>query len=114
MTEQQKQQNDGISWKELRPWVYGIVLGLVVGPLAANLLGLQVSSSTMRERVHDAVVNDRAHYCAELVRQHHDGPVSRLARNEISDLAERYGAPLWKKTIDSEVAYECTSLLDKS
>jgi hypothetical protein len=45
-----------------------LVVGLIAGPIISNLLGWQVSSSTMEEEVGAAVVEQQALFCEERAR----------------------------------------------
>jgi hypothetical protein len=45
-----------------------LVVGLIAGPIISNLLGWQVSNSTMEEEVGAAVVEQQALFCEERAR----------------------------------------------
>ena len=43
-------------WEEIKPVVFALVLGLVVGPFISNMIGWQVTSGTSEEQVRASVV----------------------------------------------------------
>lgn len=89
------------------------VVGLFIGPAISTALGWQVSSDTLREQVHEAIVTQQAAVCEMRVREHVEN-VAALEADERIKLAKRYAVLPWDQSVDSEVVNRCYSDMDKA
>jgi len=93
-----------------KPFVFGLVVGLLVGPLVSGLMGWQVSSAFLTRSVRNAVVTQQVDFCKMRV-------LANVKNPEKLDYTARYAvAEQWAKlpgttAADSDVVSACTDQL---
>lgn len=106
MDQEQKQAR----WAWVKPTLWGLVVGLIVGPAISGYFGWQVLSSTDHQNVQNAVYNQEAHTCALLARQHVPD-TSKLDYTKRRNLAEKYAKLPWDTSDSYRVVDACSNAL---
>ena len=97
-------------WAWVKPGLGGLVIGLIAGPALSGYFGWQVLSSTDKQDVKTAVVDQEAKTCALLARQHVT-ETSALDYNKRRDLAEKHAKLPWDDSGDYRVVDACSDAL---
>lgn len=50
-------------WETTKPLIFAFAIGLIVGPLASNYIGWQVTSRTADAEIHAGIVEQQALFC---------------------------------------------------
>lgn len=100
-------------WAEMRPWVLGLGIGLVAGPIISAIAGFQVRSSTALAATHASVVEQQAAFCAERARgaQAAAGATGVLDWQKRNDLARIWAPMPGNAAADPDVVFGCSNLL---
>ncbi len=97
-------------WAEVKPVVFGAVIGLIAGPILSGYLGFQVRSSSAQAAAHSAMVEMQADICS--FRAHRDTPATTaLGWQAQNDLARSHAAMPGSEVVDPEVVYACAGKL---
>jgi hypothetical protein len=95
-------------WTRRKPFIMGLVVGLLAGPLVSGIMGWQVTSAFLQRSVHTAIVAQQVGFCEFRARAAVKDP-------EKLDYTARYAlAELWAKmpgqtATDSDVVSGCTN-----
>ena len=95
-------------WTAKKPVIFGIVIGLLVGPLISGIMGWQVSSAFLKREVHAAVVKQQVAFCEMRAK----AAVKNLDKLEYSaryDVAKAWATLPGQSEADSDVVSGCTN-----
>ena len=103
----------GTRWESMKPVVLGMIAGLIIAPIFSGAMGWQVTSTTMRKKVHSAVVEQQVNFCIARARAAVEDP-SKLEYTARNKLAKKWAIMPWLTSADSEVISGCTNGLAES
>jgi len=96
-----------------KPQIIALVVGLLLGPFISGMAGWQVTSSTLRDTVERAVVQQQVKFCEVRAR----ADVADLTKLEYSaryKLAEKWAKMPWQSEAQSDVISGCSNGLADS
>lgn len=79
-------------WRVLKPIAFGVVGGLIAGPILTGLLGFQIRTSTAEAAVRAGVVEQQASFCQERARASLPADAPRMDWSRGYDLARQWAA----------------------
>ena len=94
------------TWQFLKPLIFSLVIGLVVGPLASVSLGWMVWRGTAKAQVRASFVEQGAAYCAAQVRSHVKNP-SALNFEDRNAHAMKWTSASGEGAPDVDIARAC-------
>jgi hypothetical protein len=97
-------------WEAVKPMVFALAIGLVVGPIISNMMGWQVTSGTAQARVQDSILDLKASFCDVRARADVAEP-NKLDWNARNELAKKWSIMPGGKELDSSVSYACARKL---
>ena len=87
--------------------------GLLLGPFISGMMGWQVTSTTLQEKVHSAVVEQQVEFCKARARAAVEDP-SKLEYAARYELAKKWAIMPWQTSAESEVISGCSNELAES
>ncbi len=93
--------------------ILAFAVGLLVGPFISGMMGWQVTSTTLQEKVHSAVVEQQVKFCTARARAAVEDP-SKLEYTARYELAQKWAIMPWLTSADSEVSTGCSNELAES
>jgi hypothetical protein len=98
------------NWDAFKPRILFLVIGLIAGAEITNVAGWQITSFSLQNRVHAAVVEQQALFCEAKARAEVQGTIKldRVARTE---LANRWAVMPGATTTDIDVVRACADKL---
>ncbi len=98
-----------------KPFLQGLVVGLIVGPIIVLWIGWMVTSGTLQEKVDAALVNERASICAARARDEVKD-TTKLKWEERKKLAVKWSTMPGQKpgSADDEVTNACADKLSEA
>ncbi len=97
-------------WAELKPVVFGVVIGLIAGPVLSGFSGFQVRTSAAQAAAHANIVELQAGICSAQARVENATPAT-LGWQAQNDLARKHAAMPGSTAVDPEVVYACAGKL---
>ena len=94
-------------WEKVKPRVYAVCLGLIVGPFITNGIGWQVTSGNMERQVHAAVIEQQAGFCLERIEATGQSTTG-LEYSARRDLAEKWSIMPGQDSAEYEVISACS------
>lgn len=102
-------------WNEWVPFLKGMAVGVIVGPIFVLWAGWGVTTSVMEGQKHAALINSEATICAAsaLIENKNAAKLSYDARNK---LAAKWSVMPGQKpgTADSDVTYACSEKISEA
>ncbi|MBK1659297.1 hypothetical protein [Paracraurococcus ruber] len=98
-------------WGTAKPIVYGVLAGLVAGPLLSGLAGFQVRTSTAEAATRAGILEQQASFCAERARASLAGAALPTDWQARSNLARSFAAMPGTANADPEVVFACSGKL---
>lgn len=97
-------------WAEMKPVVFGVVIGLIAGPVLSGYLGFQVRASSAHAAARADMVEMQAGICS--AGAHAETPATAaLGWQAQNELARRHAAMPGSEIVDPEVVYACAGKL---
>lgn len=100
----------GAKWLSVKPYLFALAIGLVVGPFFSSYMGWQVTSGTARAELRAGVLNVQASNCEARARMEVKD-TSKLDWNARTDLAKKWAPLPGADTADSDIARACADKL---
>ncbi len=103
------------TWKAWVPFMKGLAVGVIAGPIIFLWLGWGVTTSAMNGQVRASLVKSEAVICAaRALMENKDA--AKLEYGARSKLAEKWAVMPGQKagTADSDVSYACATLLEET
>lgn len=97
-------------WESVKPMVYALAVGLVIGPLFSNYMGWQVTGGTSRAQIRAGIVETQAVVCNAQARLDNAEP-NKLDWSARNDLAKKWSVTPGSSAADSDVTSACSSKL---
>jgi hypothetical protein len=95
-----------------KPFLQGLGIGLIAGPIIVLWTGWMVTGSAMRGKVQAALVNERGSICAARARAEVKD-ASKLDYKARRKLAEKWAVMPGQDEADSDVVWACSGELEK-
>lgn len=105
-------QTASARWRERKPQLVALVLGLIAAPIISSIAGWQVTAGTARAQVQAGVIETKADICAARARDAVAEP-GKLDWSARRDLAGKWSMMPGEKVADSEVQSACTRKLER-
>lgn len=103
------------TWNAWVPFLKGLAVGVIVGPIIALWLGWGVTANAMNGQVRASLVKSEAGICAAraLIENKDAAKLDYTARTK---LAEKWAIMPGQKpdTMDSDVSYACAAILEET
>ena len=97
-------------WLAMKPKVFALAIGLVIGPFITNYVGWQVTSGTARAETRDSVLQQFVQICVERARAD-DANAAKLDWTARSELAKKWTVTPAAPFADLDVQSACTARL---
>jgi hypothetical protein len=99
-------------WDEVKPIAFGLIIGLIAGPIISGYAGFQVRTSAAQTAARGAIVELQADICSFAA--HREVPTtSSLGWQAQNDLARKHAAMPGSDAVDPEVVYACAGKLSR-
>lgn len=98
------------TWETAKPLIFAFAIGLVVGPVASNYVGWQVTSRTANAEIHAGIVEQQALFCEARARAAVAAP-EKLGWDARYELAKKWAVMPGASEPPSGVASACASKL---
>lgn len=98
------------TWATRKQFVYGLIVGLVLGPFIATTIGWTVTTAFLDRSVHNAVVKEAVAVCEMRARAAVKDP-EKLEYSARYDLANKWSKMPGEGAPDSDVVSGCTNNL---
>lgn len=108
-------KNVGETWNAWVPFMKGLAVGVILGPIIFLWLGWGVTSSALNGQLRASLVKSEAGICAaRALLENKDA--AKLAYDARNKLAEKWSIMPGQKagTADSDVSYACSVLLEET
>jgi hypothetical protein len=98
------------TWETRKPLIFAFAIGLVVGPLASNYIGWQVTSRTANAEIQAGIVEQQALFCESRARADVTAP-DKLSWEARYELAKKWAVMPGATEPPTGVASACASKL---
>jgi hypothetical protein len=98
------------TWETRKPLIFAFAIGLVVGPLASNYIGWQVTSHTANAGIQAGIVEQQALFCESRARADVTAP-DKLSWEARYELAKKWAVMPGATEPPTGVASACASKL---
>ena len=98
------------TWETRKPVIFAFAVGLLVGPLASNYIGWQVTSRTANAKIQAGIVEQQALFCEARARADVAAP-AKLGWEARYELAKKWATMPGATEPLSDVASACSSKL---
>lgn len=98
------------NWDVVKPGLVFLVIGLIAGPEITNIAGWQITSRSLQNHVHAAIVAQQALFCEARARAEVQGTI-KLDRTARSELAKKSAVMPGATTADIDVVRACADKL---
>ncbi len=99
-------------WEETKPIAFGLVIGLIAGPILSGYAGFQVRTSAAQSAARGAIVELQADICSFAAHREVPAPAS-LGWQAQNELARKHAAMPGSDVVDPEVVYACAGKLSR-
>ena len=93
-----------------KPFLFGLVVGLLVGPLVSGLMGWQVTDAFLRRSVHNAVVTQQVAFC-KVRALAAEKNTAKMDYTERFTIAQKFAALPGAVAAEDDVVSACTNEL---
>lgn len=100
-------------WIGAKPYVYGLIGGMILGPIVSNYMGWQVGGGAARASMAAAVVETKATICNARARVEVAEP-NKLEWSARNDLAKKFAVMAGAASADSDVTTACSGKLSSA
>ena len=97
-------------WRHYKPQILALAIGLAVGPLLTNYLGLQLTRGASDARLRAGIVEQQAGFCEANAREDVKEP-GKLEWSARNDLAKKWSVMPGRADAESDVVSACSSKL---
>jgi hypothetical protein len=97
-------------WESIKPKLMYLVIGLIAGPIITSMAGWQVTSGSVKSRVHAGIVEQQALFCEAKARADVAQP-NKLEWSARADLAKKWAMMPGATTTDYDVISACANKL---
>ena len=97
-------------WRQYKPQVVALAIGLAVGPILTNYMGWQLTTGAADARLRAGIVEQQASFCAANARADVVEP-GKLEWSQRSDLAKKWSVMPGRSEVDSDVVSACAGKL---
>ncbi len=97
-------------WRQYKPQLMALAIGLAVGPIFTNYMGWQLTVGAADARVRAGIVEQQAGFCEANARVDVKEP-GKLEWSQRSDLAKKWAMMPGRSAVDSDVVSACAGKL---
>lgn len=100
-------------WRRVRPFLFPLILGMIIGPFFSSYMGWQVRASSANADLRAGILATQASYCAASARLENKD-ASKLDWTQRTDLAKKWAPLPGTDVVENDVARACADKLASS
>jgi len=100
-------------WRRVKPFLFPLILGMIIGPFFSSYMGWQVRASSANADLRAGILATQASYCAASARLENK-EASKLDWTQRTDLAKKWAPLPGSDVAESDVTRACADKLASS